>query len=158
MLICVLRHGEAEAQSSDGRDSSRRLTATGHLENRRVAGQLRGLGIEFAHILVSPYVRAQQTASDVLGIVPDIVPDSPGEPCALLTPDTKPLSLLEYLDLQGSANTLLIGHNPLVSRFVALLTNGGPSVDRYLGTSHLAVIETEVVAPACGVLKYYLEP
>ena len=154
MLICVMRHGDAEAYKGDSGDAGRELTALGHSENKRVAEQLQLRQATFQNIWVSPYKRAQQTALDVLGYFPGLR----CEEHACLTPESNPESLLRQLDTLSQGSILLIGHNPLVSRFVALLTEGGPSVERYLGTSHLVAIETELVAPACGVIQYYLNP
>ena len=154
MLICVMRHGDAEAYTGESGDAERALTSSGHSENRRVAAALRQRQSRFQSIWVSPYRRAQQTAADVLLSFPE----QDWEQCAFLTPESQPGLLLEQLAVRAADNILLIGHNPLVSRFVALLTTGGPSVERYLGTSHLVAIETEVAAPACGVLQYYLAP
>lgn len=154
MLICIMRHGDAEAYSGEATDAARELTAAGRAGNRRVAEQLGQKQALFNEVWVSPYVRAQQTADDVLRLYPA----NTGELCDALTPESRPEELLNSLAAQDSDSLLLIGHNPLVSRLVALLVDGSSTPERYLGTSELLAIETEVVAPACGVLKYYLAP
>lgn len=154
MLICVMRHGDAEAPSSRGNDAARKLTAVGHAENKRIAEQLKKQQPDFQRLWVSPYTRAQQTAIDVLRCFPNLQ----CERLDSLVPEADPRFLLEQLSALSEESVLLVGHNPLVSRFAALLTEGGPTIDRYLGTSHLVAIQTEVVAPACGAIKYYLTP
>lgn len=154
MLICIMRHGDAETYSGEATDAARELTVAGRAGNRRVAEQLAQKQALFNQVWVSPFVRAQQTADDVL----THYPANTRECCAALTPESRPQELLENLAAQDSDSLLLIGHNPLVSRLVALLMDGNTTPERYLGTSELVAIETEVAAPACGVLKYYLAP
>jgi len=154
MLICIMRHGDAQAYDGEATDAARQLTAAGRTGNRRVAEQLKEKQGAFEQVLVSPFVRAQQTADDVLKLYPAIT----RQRCDALTPESRPQELLEIMAAKGSDSFLLIGHNPLVSRLVALLTDGRITPERYLGTSDLVAIETEVAAPACGVLKYYLAP
>lgn len=154
MLICIMRHGEAEAYSGEATDSARELTTAGRSGNRRVAEQLRQRQATFKQVWVSPFVRAQQTGDDVLALFPAVT----RERCDALTPESRPQEMLEILAANGSDSLLLIGHNPLVSRLVALLLDGSATPERYLGTSDLVAIDTEVAAPACGILKYYLAP
>lgn len=154
MLICIMRHGDAEAYSGEATDATRELTARGRSGNCRVAEQLKQKQATFDQIWVSPFVRAQQTADDVLALFPE----NKRESCAALTPESRPQELLEMLATKGGDSLLLIGHNPLVSRLVALLLDGGTAPERYLGTSELLAVKTEVAAPACGVVKYYLSP
>jgi len=149
-----MRHGDAEAYSGEDSDAARQLTTLGHAGNRKMAEQLSRKQRAFDGVWVSPYVRAQQTADDVL----IKFPDSPRELCDMLTPESSPQDLLDAVTEAAGDTLLLIGHNPLVSRFVALLTDGNTATERYLGTSDVVAIETEVVAPACGAIKYYLAP
>ncbi len=124
------------------------------MANERVARQLIDRQSGFDRYWVSPYVRAQQTADDVL----EYYADATRESVELLTPEKEASALLDALAAADGDSFLLIGHNPLVTRFVALFIEGAAGSQRYLGTSELFAIEAEVAAPACGVLKYSLTP
>ncbi len=154
MLICLMRHGDAEAFSADGKDETRQLTARGHADNKGVAAQLAARLTVFDRYWVSPYRRAQQTADDVLRHYPQ----AERETREFLVPEADPRFLLDELDAADGDTFLLIGHNPLVSRLAALLTEGKTSAGRYLATSEILAIDTEVVAPACGAIKFALTP
>ena len=60
MLLCLLRHAEAEMLAAN--DHSRRLTPKGEEQAERVGKFCRKQGIEPAVILSSPVTRALQTA------------------------------------------------------------------------------------------------
>ena len=61
MKLWILRHGEAEPHARS--DAQRNLTEHGREQVRQAAAHLIGQSIDT--ILVSPYVRAQQTAEIV---------------------------------------------------------------------------------------------
>ena len=59
--ILIMRHGEATPMQAD--DAARQLTETGHQEASRM-GQWLATHHKPDALLVSPYIRAQQTAAD----------------------------------------------------------------------------------------------
>lgn len=151
MQIFLLRHGEAEGQALS--DAQRRLTSRGHSDNRNTAKQWLELSPHIERTLVSPLLRAQQTFADFQAVMPGLSLETSDR----LLPESSVQGLLEYLAAQTEdSNLLLIGHNPLLSRLSALLCEGSSYTDRYLDTSQLVCIETEVVATGFGVLKYSL--
>jgi len=164
MLICVMRHGDAEAFSTDGKDASRLLTDRGHADNLQLAQQLKARVTSFDLVCVSPYRRAQQTADDVLSLYPGCARQT----VPWLVPEFSAQESMDALDSTVAAvsgqgdSMLLIGHNPLVSRLLMLLNDGAVDsggngvVPRYLATSELIAVVTQVIAPACGQEKFSL--
>ena len=69
MRLFFLRHGIAEDQSNSLRDFDRALTAEGRAELENVARGLRRLKVTPDPILVSPLVRARQTAEVVAPVL-----------------------------------------------------------------------------------------
>ncbi len=65
MIIHLLRHAEAEDVSPTGRDADRRLTEDGRRRMKAVARIIAKLEPGYDAILVSPLVRARQTAEPV---------------------------------------------------------------------------------------------
>ena len=63
MQIYIMRHGQAEMMAFS--DAERNLTDIGREESERMAKYLVKQGVELDAVLVSPYVRAQQTWQSV---------------------------------------------------------------------------------------------
>ena len=105
----------------------------------------------FDRIVSSPYPRALQTAdiaAETLSWKQDIAESS------LLTPESSPQQLLEWIDSE-SGNLFLVGHNPLLSRTLNLLI-GAETGREHMDTSSLAAIQFDVSAPSCGELLWLL--
>ena len=62
MIIYILRHGEAEAKSSQKMDEERRLTSFGKSQLRKSLVIAKEIGTRVDLILSSPLVRARETA------------------------------------------------------------------------------------------------
>ncbi|HEX3737732.1 MAG TPA: histidine phosphatase family protein [Solirubrobacterales bacterium] len=108
-MIYLLRHGEAE----DGDDAARRLTEKGELQARTAGVALRELGVEIEACLVSPKVRALDTARiacKALGVEVEVTEALRGGPF-----DAPALAA-------GRGEVLLVGHEPDFSAEVARLT------------------------------------
>jgi phosphohistidine phosphatase len=89
-------------------------------------------------VLVSPYIRARETAEIALGVL--------GLPHAALAsntllPDSHPETLWDEIRLhQHDPQLMLVGHNPLLSEFLALLLSAGAyAID--LKTAGLACVD-----------------
>ncbi|TNF34685.1 MAG: phosphohistidine phosphatase SixA [Gammaproteobacteria bacterium] len=139
MKLFLLRHGEA---GQAARDSLRELTPRGWLDASHIAGYLNTQPLP-DHAWVSPLVRAQQTAEAVFRVCgrPVHVQD-----CDDLVPEADIRLLLARLE-PVRHDLLLVGHNPLLSELLAVLSGQGrPPV---LGTANLAVLDGELIAPAC---------
>jgi phosphohistidine phosphatase len=141
--IYLVRHGLAGQPGSHDDDALRPLTSEGQTKTRRVGKRLRSLSIEFDRMLVSPYVRAQQTAeifkslglADELETVDYLKPDGAFE--ALLA-DLRPLAKTdgtlaaapeESSDEDDASeptptSIALVGHEPMLSMVAAQLIFG----------------------------------
>ncbi|WP_300730745.1 phosphohistidine phosphatase SixA [Pseudomonas sp.] len=134
MKLWVMRHGEAEPRAAT--DAQRELTAHGREQVLRSAAFLKGQPLDA--ILVSPYVRAQQTAKlvrDALGFKPALVT------VPWLTPDSDPGVALRELPEAG--NTLLVSHQPFVGDLISLLQHGHYRQPQPMQTASLAELEGE---------------
>lgn len=67
MQLFVMRHGQANP--SGDIDSQRELTKKGFQEAQMMAKWFNEQAISFQHLLVSPYIRAQQTANTIINEV-----------------------------------------------------------------------------------------
>lgn len=141
--LWVLRHGEAVNMAPT--DASRALTPQGREQVRRSASQL--LGQPLSLMLVSPYVRAQQTAQIVLTALNDAVEM---RTVPWLTPDSDPDTTLAELDNLDAEHVLVVSHQPLVGALVGLLDRGERSSPYAMGTASLALLEGP--APLAGLM------
>lgn len=110
-MIYLLRHGDAE--SGDGDDAARRLTAEGERQAETAGRALARLEARIDACLTSPKVRAAKTARlacQALGIEPEIASELSGGGF-----DSRGLTA-------GRGEVLLVGHEPDFSNEVARLT------------------------------------
>ncbi|CAJ0992126.1 phosphohistidine phosphatase SixA [Pantoea sp. Nvir] len=119
MQVFIMRHGDASVEAAS--DSRRPLTPCGYKQSRQMAYWLRGQTVEIERVLVSPYLRAQQTLTAVREALSlpegqDILPElSPGgDPCLVAY-------YLQILGNQGVKSAIVISHLPLVSYLVSKL-------------------------------------
>lgn len=126
MKIFIMRHGDAVATAKGETDAERRLSREGELEVATnanwLAEQLAGDALSLA--LVSPYTRAQQTAT----IVHSLVKSNVQETCKDITPDSSAEQFLDYLTARLAlaaeqkheiASVLIVSHMPFVSYLVS---------------------------------------
>ena len=121
MELILWRHAEAE----DGiHDMERRLTAKGLKQADKMAAFLRPHLPQDLHILVSPAVRAQQTAQ---ALNKNFTTDP------LLAPESSPQAILESSGwLQFSKRSVLIvGHQPTLGEVAAWLLTGKPGYQSF---------------------------
>jgi phosphohistidine phosphatase len=146
MKLFFLRHGEAGAAVND---DIRELTARGRADVERIAvsnaSALKGI----EQVLVSPIVRAQQTA--------DIFCASAGLGVQRLSVDwlihETPVSIALAELAKINKPTLLVGHQPLAGSLVNKLTGDNVSI----GTADLVVMEGEAYFSGfMALLKHYI--
>jgi phosphohistidine phosphatase len=121
MELILWRHAEAE----DGiHDMERRLTSKGFKQAAKMAAFLLPHLPQDLHILVSPAVRAQQTAQ---ALNKSFITDP------LLAPESSPQAILESSGwLQSSKRTVLIvGHQPTLGEVAAQLLTGKPGTQSF---------------------------
>lgn len=113
MELLLWRHAEAE---DDSNDLQRRLTGRGEKQAAAMGRWLREHQPEKTRILVSPAVRAQQTA-EALGLPFDTVRSLGPEACVsdLIAASGWPAA---------GGSVLLVGHQPSLGRLAALLLSG----------------------------------
>ena len=127
-----MRHGEAELMARS--DAERNLTDRGLREVRAQAQRLSGQSA--LQLLVSPYLRAQQTMQLVrevagLGQTPQTVD--------WLVPETHPQQVLEQLQAYD-ADLLLVAHQPLLGRLAGVLCQGSAAAGRPFATAEVRLL------------------
>ena len=122
MQVFIMRHGDAALDAAS--DSVRPLTSCSCDESRLMANRLKGQKVDIERVLVSPFLRAEQTL-DVVGEcmnLPagvDVLPEL--TPCG----DVGLVSAyLQALANEGIATALVISHLPLVGYLVSELCPG----------------------------------
>ncbi|MEO4046644.1 phosphohistidine phosphatase SixA [Pseudomonas sp. CAU 1711] len=147
MKLWLLRHGEAEPRARS--DAERALTEHGRKEVRKSARRLRGEAL--AHILVSPYRRAQQSAElvrEALGL------DLPLTTLDWLTPDDDPRQVAGRL-YAYSGDCLLVSHNPLLGQLGGFLLQGHLQEPLLLHTASLVELEGETIPGLMRLVGLY---
>lgn len=150
-MLCLLRHGEAEAMAPS--DAQRRLTPRGEQQVRAAAEHLQSLGL--TRILVSPYVRAQQTAALVqqqLGFTGLL------QTVSWLTPDSSPQQALGELDAFEGESLLLVTHQPFVGALGGLLVHGSRQQSLPMHTASLALLDGQSWAAGAMNLQALIHP
>lgn len=119
MQVFIMRHGDAALDAAS--DSVRPLTHCGCDESRQMATWLKGQKVDIDRVLVSPFLRAEQTLDVVreamnLPETQDILPE--------LTPCGDVHLVGDYLQVlakEGVSSVLVISHLPLVGYLVSEL-------------------------------------
>lgn len=150
MKIFIMRHGEADACASS--DAERPLTARGQSDSVAVAktcqAQYGALTID--KVLVSPYLRAQQTWQQIENscFTKDV------QVCEDITPYGQADDVLEYIlamtEHQNLDSVMVVSHLPLVGYLVAECVADIPAP--MFTPSTLYCIEYDVIARRGEVL------
>lgn len=127
MELYIMRHGLAEANNPGG-DAERRLTEVGRAYLKRAGSALHKSNIGFDRIVVSPYVRATETA----GIIAEetaftgetftdsrLIPSGRFESVSNLVfehNDARSLLLISHQPLIGETISQIVGQNRLMIR------------------------------------------
>jgi phosphohistidine phosphatase len=124
MQIFIMRHGQASDIAAV--DAERPLTEHGVGEVMIMANWLKSLALEFDHILVSPFKRAQQTVNTLKLLLSN---SRNATTLDFITPSGSACDLHDYLDglcvknENKTQRVLIVSHMPLVSYLVAELTS-----------------------------------
>lgn len=151
MRLWLLRHGEAAAYARS--DAERPLTAQGRDEVRCSAEHLRGQALQ--RILVSPYLRAQQTAELVRST---LNLDLPLTTLDWLTPDDDPREVARHLDPFEGGDVLVVSHNPLLGELVGFLVHGHLQLPTAMRTASLAALDGDLIMPGAMQLSALHHP
>ncbi|MFW0765229.1 phosphohistidine phosphatase SixA [Trabulsiella odontotermitis] len=152
MQVFIMRHGDAALEAAS--DSVRPLTVCGCDESRLMATWLKGQKVDVERVLVSPFLRAEQTLDIVreclnLPKEVDVLPEL--TPCG----DVGLVSAyLQTLANEGVASALVVSHLPLVGYLVAELCPG--ETPPMFSTSAIANVTLE--ADGRGVFNWQMSP
>ncbi|KML66032.1 phosphohistidine phosphatase SixA [Pectobacterium peruviense] len=153
MQVLIMRHGDAVLDAAS--DAVRPLSDGGRDESRQMACWLNEQNIDIERVLVSPYLRAQQT----LDVVKKALPLPEEADCLNeLTPggDAQLVSYyLQTLAREGVGAVLVVSHLPLVGYLVAelCLNETAPM----FATSAIACVKVDIES-GNGVLHWQVSP
>ncbi len=158
MIIYLHRHALAvDKEKWKSADSQRPLTAEGRKIERKVGKGVKHLKLSFDHILTSSYDRARDTAlilAQAIGykrkieVAPELIPTGSQEKFAQ--------SLKHY---PKDAEILAVGHEPYLSKLIALLLGSPNPMPLELKKSGLCRIDLEPGTKSLrGQLKWFLSP
>ena len=124
MKVFIMRHGEAEVVASS--DEARHLTEYGRKQSisqgQWFKTHLNSTALSVHKVIVSPYVRAQETFELVNSALDNILDDV--ETWSGITPYGNATLVADYLSVlqeQGVESVLLVSHLPLVGSIVSEL-------------------------------------
>jgi phosphohistidine phosphatase len=118
MKLYIMRHGEAHYPKGSYSDRERRLTPEGEREVLTTTRWLVERHREVDCVFVSPYLRAQQTAT----VLFSELKTKHRENCDAITPDGHAAAVASWLaaeiETHGYETVVLVSHMPLVSYLV----------------------------------------
>jgi phosphohistidine phosphatase len=118
VILYVMRHGPAEANSASGRDWDRRLSPEGSRVVEAVADELvRVCAGHVPRVIASPAVRAHETAAIVAARLGTSEPELADE----LGPDEGPALALAARVVSEGIDTILVGHQPSIEALARAL-------------------------------------
>ena len=137
MKIIVMRHGDAVLGADD--DAARALTERGRQQSLAMSQWLVAQLPRIDRVVVSPYLRAQQTWQTISSVLPHGVLETLDE----LVPHGHADRVSDYLRaLEGEVQSVLVvSHLPLVGYLVAELCPG--VMPPMFATSAMAAVELE---------------
>ncbi|MCW8347610.1 phosphohistidine phosphatase SixA [Vibrio sp. ZSDZ65] len=154
MKVFIMRHGEAVHYAAT--DEERALTPHGELCSLSVARACKQQGFSsFDHVLVSPYLRAQQTWNRIS----EVFTAKKVTVCDDITPYGQAEDVAEYIgalsNVESLESILLVSHLPLVGYLTAELV--GDMNAPMFPTSGLVCVEYDVERRQ-GELLWHLHP
>lgn len=146
MKLIIFRHGEAGQSRTD---FERCLTSRGHQQVAAMS-QAKHSELDQVQAFASPYVRAQQTLSEIA----QHCPLSQQHTLPIITPDDSPEAVIQWLSEQDESSfpLLLVSHQPMVSRLISLLVKGDYQGYYPMSTASMAVLEADVWAKGLAEL------
>jgi phosphohistidine phosphatase len=152
MNLCLIRHAEAQPRSEGVEDELRALTDKGWDQCRLLAEALQRVGLRPGVFVVSPLVRARQTAEGMLRHWPEPRPEV--RECVHLAPGGKARKLVRFLRGLEGDTIAAIGHEPDLSRFTGWLI-GTRKVEIQLDKAGAALVTCEAgPGKGLGVLTW----
>jgi phosphohistidine phosphatase len=159
MNIYILRHGIAVEPGTPGfEDADRPLIPKGERRLRAAAAAMEKMELSFDLILSSPLLRARQTAEIV---AEELRLKKWLQFSEALTPGGSMKTLVRQLNDWKPApeNVLLVGHEPYLSRLIALLVAGDENAAIEMKKGGLCKLEADSLrAGRCAKLAWLLTP
>jgi phosphohistidine phosphatase len=160
MNLYILRHAIAVEHGAPGitNDDDRPLTDKGIRKLKKVIKAIAAMDLEFDVILSSPLIRAKQTAeitADELKLRKNLKFTND------LKPGGNPRTLIQHINELSSkpGNIVLVGHEPYLSKLIALLSSGNTDTRIDLKKAGLCKMEIETLQYArCATLCWLLTP
>jgi phosphohistidine phosphatase len=159
MNIFVLRHAIAvEREEWNGDEVERPLTPEGEAQQRKVCAAMKRLALKFDVILSSPYERAKRTAEIVaeeLSLKKQLTFSDE------LRPEGNPKKLIrEIMAMDGvPENLLLVGHEPYLSEWIAVLLTGKAKMEIDFKKSGLCRLKVDNLDyDRCATLVWLMGP
>ena len=163
MNLYILRHGIASAPGEDGLpknlpDAERPLSVKGKQRLWGATGAMRKMEVVLDTVMSSPLLRARQTAQIVTEAMELrralVLTDN-------LAPEGSTKALVEQINEIGprAKSILLVGHEPYLSRLIALLVAGDADAEFDLKKGGLAKLEiAKLKHGRCAMLEWLLTP
>jgi len=160
MRLFIMRHAIATPRDTPGfaRDADRPLTEEGRAQARDVATGLKWLKVNPDVVLSSPYLRAAQTAEEVVRVLKSCAPVKMlGELRAEAEPSETSKALADF---SACEEILCVGHEPHVSAWLAYLVAGRQGMQCLFKKGGVACVEVERMPLAAGrsTLRWLMTP
>ena len=158
MELYFLRHGVAVERGTPGYkdDPARPLTPKGRKQLKKISSALRKMELSFDVILSSPFLRAKETAEIVaknLKLGKNVAETDS------LKPGGNGKNLCHQLAKLDAQKILLVGHEPELSRLIALLISGDDSLAVDFKKSSLCKLDiVKLRHGRCATLAWLLTP
>lgn len=153
--LIVMRHGWAGESGLHANDDLRPLDARGRSETQMAGRALKFLFKKCDRIFVSPLVRSRQTA-DFLIKSGGVKKSCPMTVLKSLRPEANPRNTLIDLVASKAEVSLIVGHEPHLSKFLSLLLTDDTQHPLALKKGSVAVIDMS--AANIRVLKCLITP
>lgn len=151
MNLFLIRHAEAVPEAAT--DMSRELTETGREQARKLAAAFQRLGVNLEAIVASPYVRAQQTAGEMLAGWSE--PKPPVHTFDEIGFEVRPKKIVKFLKELGLDSVAIVGHQPGLSRFAAWLI-GSKKAQIDLDKAGIIKINCDTLEKGGGALEWLI--
>jgi len=157
MRIYIVRHADAHPVGAKGikSDEERFLTGKGKKRSRRLGRALSKTWVKADWIWTSPLVRSKQTAellSKGLRAHPPVMD------LEELAPPGRGPALLKALAEKDPRETVVVGHEPFLGRFLGRLLTGDAGAAMPLSKASVACVETDEIKWGSGRLMWLITP
>lgn len=156
--LYLMRHATALPHGTPSfREEDRPLTEEGRQEARAAAEGLKRLKIRPDAAFTSPYLRARQTAEEVL---PLLCPGVLLKEIPSLRSEANPRETSQALKGLNGKHLIFFGHEPHLSRWAAELVDPDAQAQLLMKKAGVACVETRQLPPSVGggILRWLATP